>query len=314
MKCFSKRTKERIDKLRWGKTWTKKAAFLQRRPYLPGQPIATSSRGRLPGCQGNDGAGHLLLECTIADMKKQHIARHDAMMRMLTKGFTKGTKGSHLIADAGTADTLKDIGVHSKRVPKFVLPDSHIQHKTQDLQPCRNNLTCRVGSARNKMRPDMMIVEMADTEQHTYLPRDADTGSTLPNLPATMPNGRARRVTIVEGGYCSDVSYLEKVREKGQQHAKLEEALRLYGYNVTSLTYICGSTGSQYHSSNDTMRMLGIEHSDAKKLRDKIHEHTIACADKLMKSRRMLERSSARQIGRGLGLNPHRSMTEATSH
>ena len=43
------------------------------------------------------------------------------------------------------------------------------------------------------------------------------------------------------------------------------------------------------------MRMLVIEHLIAKKLRDKIHEHTIACADKLMKSRRMLERSSARQ-------------------
>ena len=145
------------------------------------------------------------------------------------------------------------------------------------------------------MRPDMMIVEMADTEQHTYVPHDTDTGSTLPNLPATMPNARARRVTIVEGGYCSDVSYLEKVREKGQQHAKLEEALRLYGYNITSLTYICGSTESQYHSSNDTMRTLGIEHSVAKKLRDKSHGHIIACADKLMKSKRMLERSSAKQ-------------------
>ena len=71
---------------------------------------------------------------------------------------------------------------------------------------------------------------------------------------------------------------------------------RLCGYDVTSLTFICGSTGSQYHSSNDTVRMLGIKHSVVKKLRDKIHELTIACADKLMKSRRMLERSSARQI------------------
>ena len=129
-------------------------------------------------------------------MKKQNIARHDAMMRI--KGFTKGTKGSHyLIADVGTADTLKNIGVHSIRVPKFVLPDSHIQHTTQDLQPCRNNMTCRVGKAQNKMRPDMMIVEMANQEQHTYSPHDTDIGSTLPNLPATMPNGRARRVTII---------------------------------------------------------------------------------------------------------------------
>ena len=67
------------------------------------------------------------------------------------------------------------------------------------------------------MRPDMMIVEMTDTEQHMYLPNDIDTGSRLPNLQRTMPNGKTRKITIVEGGYCSDVSYLEKVKEKGQQ-------------------------------------------------------------------------------------------------
>ena len=107
MRCFS------IDKLRWGKTWTKKAAFMQHRPYLPGQPIATNSKCPLPGCQGNDCAGHILLECMHADMKKQHIARHDAMMRMLIKEFTIGTKGSHyLIADVGTVDALKDLGAH----------------------------------------------------------------------------------------------------------------------------------------------------------------------------------------------------------
>ena len=59
------------------------------------------------------------------------------------------------------------------------------------------------------------------------------------------------------------------IGKNGRQHAKLKEALRLYGHNVTSLTYICGSTGPQYHSSNDTMRMLGIKHSVAKKLGDK---------------------------------------------
>ena len=73
-----------------------------------------------------------------ADMKKQHIARHDGMMRMLIKKFTKGTKGSHyLIANVGTADTLKDVGAHSKRIPKFALPESHIQHTTQDPQSCK---------------------------------------------------------------------------------------------------------------------------------------------------------------------------------
>ena len=78
---------------------------------------------------------------------------------------------------------------------------------------------------------------------------------------------------IVEGGYCSDVSYLEKAKEKGQRHANLEEALRLYGY-VSTPTYVCSSTGSQCHSSNDTIHMLRIEHSVVKKLSNKIYEHT----------------------------------------
>ena len=207
MRCFSERTKERIDELRWGKTWTKKAAFMQHRPYLPGQPIATNSKCPLPGCQGNDGAGHILLECMHADMKKQHIARHDAMMRMLIKEFTKGTKGSHyLIADVGTVDTLKDLGVHSKRVPKFVLPDSHIQHTTQYIDSCSNHSACRIGNARKRTRPDMMVVELTDAEQQTYLPHGTNTESRLPNLQPIMPSGKARKVTIVEGGYCSHVS------------------------------------------------------------------------------------------------------------
>lgn len=39
----------------------------------------------------------------------------------------------------------------------------------------------------------------------------------------TMTSGKARKTAIVEGGYCNDVSCLEKVKEKGQQHAKLEK-------------------------------------------------------------------------------------------
>ena len=40
----------------------------------------------------------------------------------------KGSKESHyLIADVGTVDTLKNNGVHSKRIPQSVLPDAHFQ-------------------------------------------------------------------------------------------------------------------------------------------------------------------------------------------
>ena len=111
------------------------------------------------------------------------------MMRMLIKECTKGPKGSHyLIADVGTVDTLKSIGVHSKRIPEFVLPDAHIQHTTQNIASCSYHSTCRMDDARKKMMPDMVIVEMTDTEQHT--------GSRLPNLQRTMPNGKARKLRV----------------------------------------------------------------------------------------------------------------------
>ena len=147
------------------------------------------------------------------------------------------------------------------------------------------------------MRPDMMVVEMTESEQRRYLPHDANTGQTLPHLPANMPNGRQRRITIVEGGYCRDTSYLEKLEEKGQQHAKLEDALRTYGYKVKSVTYICGCTGSLFRSNGASMRDLGIESTVASRLKDKLHAHSITCncADNLMKTRRWLERSSLRR-------------------
>ena len=94
-----------------------------------------------------------------------------------------------------------------------MLPDSHVQHTTQNMEPCKNHLTCRVGDVRiDEMRPDMMVVEMTDTEQHMYLPHDTDTGSRLPNMRPTMPSGKPRKIMIVEGSNCSDVSYLEKPR------------------------------------------------------------------------------------------------------
>ena len=34
----------------------------------------------------------------------------------------------------------------------------------------------------------------------------------------TIANGRARRVWIVEVGYCSDTRYLDKLQEKTRQH------------------------------------------------------------------------------------------------
>ncbi len=45
-------------------------------------------------------------------------------MRAVIQAFTKGQCGSHYLdADVGKIEGLNDIGVYSKRVPAFVLPD-----------------------------------------------------------------------------------------------------------------------------------------------------------------------------------------------
>ncbi len=58
-----------------------------------------------------------------------------------------------------------------------------------------------------------------------------------------MSDGNPRRIQIVEGGYCPDTRYEEKLQEKEAQHAALEAALRDYGHNVTTLPIIIGQSG-----------------------------------------------------------------------
>ena len=61
-----------------------------------------------------------------------------------------------------------------------------------------------------------------------------------------MPNGNPRSIQIVEGGYCPDTKYEEKLQGKTAQHKALEEVLKDYGYNVTALPIIIGQSGSHY--------------------------------------------------------------------
>ena len=61
---------------------------------------------------------------------------------------------------------------------------------------------------------------------------------------------------IVEGGYCSDTRYEEKLQEKGAQHKALEEALQDYGYSVATLPSIIGQYGSQYHTTSDALAKI----------------------------------------------------------
>ena len=139
------------------------------------------------------------------------------------------------------------------------------------------------------MRHDITIVEMTEAKQQVYSHHDASSAHTLSALPAAMPGGRARKITIVEVGYCSDTRYLEKLRQKQEQHSALETALRTHGYEVSVLTYILGFYGSLYLSNKKTMKAMGIEHAAANRLCSKTHEHSVTCAHHLNKARRFLE-------------------------
>ena len=82
----------------------------------------------------------------------------------------------------------------------------------------------------SKMRPDMMVAEMTATELSIYFPQAVETvtGAELPKLLATMSNWAAMKVTIDEGGYCSNASYLGKFKEIRQQHTALQDTGKAY--------------------------------------------------------------------------------------
>ena len=63
---------------------------------------------------------------------------------------------------------------------------------------------------------------------------DDNSGSRLIHLTPLMPSGNPRSMKVVRGGYCFDTRY-EELQEKGAQHKVFEDALKDYGYNVTTL-------------------------------------------------------------------------------
>ncbi len=71
-------------------------------------------------------------------MKKLVIYRHNEAHRIIINAINKGRKGSYLvIADVGTAATPWNLGVHHKRIPKCVLPNSMLAIHTADRDELR---------------------------------------------------------------------------------------------------------------------------------------------------------------------------------
>ena len=100
------------------------------------------------------------------------------------------------------------------------LPDSRIA----DTDAAQDD----VSLLRNKLRPDIMLVELTREEQATY--RNGNSQHSEERVLSTNIGDKRRKIWILEGGYCSDTKYERKNAQKLQQHQTLHHMLTQHGY------------------------------------------------------------------------------------
>ena len=259
-------------KYRYGQLWNKKKAFQQRTSYLPGEPIARNTR--CPICREPDSGGHILGGCLHKEMKAMYIKRHDTASRVVLNACSKGAQGScYVVADVGTMETLAPLGVHGKRIPKWLLTDAHLDSAGFDPK------------LRHKLRPDIMLVDCTTSELERHIHR--------PNFVISSQKGKGKRkVQIVEIGYGPDTRYADKLAEKKQEHAELARLLIVQGYDVEILPFILGNGGTIYKSCQDTLSALGISRPCIQKTLQKLHRHAVQTLQTIVTHRRILERTT----------------------
>ena len=98
---------------------------------------------------------------------------------------------------------------------------------------------------------------------------------------------------ILEGGYCSDTKYEEKLHEKTQQHQEVTNMLTQYGYDVYLKPLPLGFAGTVYKSNLEALMHFGMNKTKAKGTLRKLHTHAITCLHNFIKARRYLERHNS---------------------
>ena len=132
---------------------------------------------------------HVLGACTHRLVKGFYLERHNEAVATAGKAIMEGAKGgclAALMAYAGWHGKVTGLSVES-RIPSQVLRD------------VPESMLCR-------MRPDMLLIE-----KHT----GDDVLPALHDL--EHPRGRHRkccRVLVVEVGFCTEVAYAQKYKEK----------------------------------------------------------------------------------------------------
>ncbi len=137
-----------------------------------------------------------------------------------------------------------------------------------------------------------MMVELQEHEQSIYQrAASSTTHSVLPSsvIDPRLGSGRQRKIWIVEGGYCADTRYAEKMAEKNEQHEKLVDVLKMYGYDVLLRPMPLGYAGTIYNCNLSMLQDLGQQRTVAKGVLKKLHMHAITSLHNIIKERRYLE-------------------------
>ena len=216
--------------------------------------------------------------------KAMYIVHHDQALRLILKSFAKGDHGGYYkIADIGRAELIEDMGVSAKRIPPWLLPDSCLERANIDP------------ADRSRLRPDIMLVEMTQSESMSYRrhsQRHLELSTTLKTGP------QRRKVWLIEGSYTSDTRHLEKLAEKQNQQQKLVGALELRGFDVKPMIFAFGVGGTIYKQSVEDMRQLEVSTTAITKTSKEVHLHSVTCATNIITQRRILDSQKLLQTPR----------------
>ncbi len=77
--------------------------------------------------------------------------------------------------------------------------------------------------------------------------------------------------------------------EKNEQHEKLVDMLKMYGYDVHLRPMPLGYAGTIYNCNLSMLQDLGLQRTVAKGVLKKLHMHAITCLHNIIKERRYLK-------------------------
>lgn len=172
------------------------------------------------------------------------------------------------------------MGVSAKEIPPWLLPDSCLTRAIIE------------SAERNRVRPDILLVEMTQSECTMYR-RPAEGHIELSTTMNSQRSSRAEsssgprqgKVWLIEGAYTSDTRHFEKLAEKKHQHHILMDALTQRGFDAKFVVFAFGVGGTIYRQSLEEMRQLGVSTAVITKTLQDIHLHSVTRATHIITQR-----------------------------